>query len=1017
MKRRYLILSMILCLMFGTVSGFAMECETPPFVTQAVEPNILIIFDNSGSMATEVWIDSYNRNVDHSEWRLPATGNQVIFAKDVDCYIDHNRVSYVSSQGKVRLKYKKAANGSQDICSGGTDADYITQWSETDGYFYFDRQSGTFIAKSAYQSANKDHVKIFLPYATYSVDPSSSTGSYTTWYDYDYMNWLFYDSTPADRDALKQQHDDPNQRALLTRILVAKKVVKDLVETTSGVRFGFMVFTGSKGGSLEAEVTSDKQSVLAAIGDADKSGVWATGSTPLAETLEDAWEYFSGAETGSWGTADSPVQYWCQKNFIILMTDGYPSLDADGLGPLKGDWDNDHGGGSEENLYHGEGSDYLDDIAYYIHENDFTTKFDGKQNIFTYTIGFTIVNPLLKDTAFNGNGLAGLQSEWDNPTSPHYHRYFYTAKNYIELEQALNAAFIEIINRISSGTAVAVQSTSTEGQRKLLRAKFLPKEWRGYLEAFKLPYSQGDHPVWEAGMLLKDRDVTTRYIFTAVDDKTGPAVEMKGKLEFTEANSATTIPDNNKLSDMLGAVDDAEAKKIIRYIRGGGVDGYRDRKGWKLGDIAYSTPIISGDMAFVGANDGMLHAFDINTGEEKWAFIPNNLLPKLKDLTLMDYCHEYFVDLAPKVTEVFVGGTLKKILVGGERGGGNSFFALDITDSSATGVQPLWEFSDPYLGESWTIPTIEKCFLGGQKRLVAFIGSAYGNKDTKGYLFAVDVLTGKKMGTQLCLTGAPDNVLPSLRAIDWDQDGYADRIFVGCLQEKLFVVEIGPGADPKFWKFAHIMSTDPGQPISVSTSLSLYREGGQDFVMSYFGTGKFYSLADKTDLTLQTFYAVKDNAVKVGKGGLADQTNADLCADLLGGFGWYIDLVEGPGERVVSSSLVVGGYVFFTTFQPDDDPCAAGGIARLYIVGYENGCVPDSPVIDVNGDGVVDENDKIGGKIPRTITIGYGIPSDIIFDPAESSIIIQTSDTTIHVFKVDVLSNRLTVHSWREVLD
>jgi len=190
-----------------------------------------------------------------------------------------------------------------------------------------------------------------------------------------------------------------------------------------------------------------------------------------------------------------------------------------------------------------------------------------------------------------------------------------------------------------------------------------------------------------------------------------------------------------------------------------------------------------------------------------------------------------------------------------------------------------------------------------------------------------------------------------------------------------------------------------------------------DHVMAYFGTGKYYTLADKTDLTLQTFYGVKDNAVKVGKGSLADQTIASVCKDLSTGFGWYIDLVEGPGERVISSALVAGGYVFFATFQPNDDPCAAGGIARLYVVGYENGCVPLEPVIDINGDGVVDENDKIGGTIPRSIEIGYGLPSDIIFDPAESTIIIQTSDTTIHVFKVNLGSNKLTVHSWREVIE
>jgi hypothetical protein len=468
--------------MVGTVSTFGMECETPPFVTQTVEPNILITFDNSGSMGNIIWIDSYDRSVDHSERRLPVEEDEVIFAKEKgSCYIDHNRVTYDSSTGKVKLKYKKAAEGSTDICSGGgADGEtYETQLSETDGYFYFDREEGVFISKSEYEGDDGE-IKIFLPYATYSVDPGSSTGSYSTWYDYDYMNWLFYDSTQADRDALKLQHDNPDQRALLTRILVAKAVVRDLVETTDGVRFGFMEFDGSKGGTLSAKVSTDKQPVLDAI---DK--VWSTGSTPLAETLEDVWDYFSDP-------VDSPIQYGCQKNFVILMTDGYPSRDADDLGSLKGDWDNDHGG-NEENLYHGNGSGYLDDIAYYIHENDFTQKFDGVQNIFTYTIGFTIVNPLLKDTAFNGNGLAGLQSEWANPLSPHYQRYFYTAKNYTELRDALGAAFNEIINRISSGTAVAVQSTSTQGARRLLRAKFLPKLWTGYLEAFSLPYLQWRH--------------------------------------------------------------------------------------------------------------------------------------------------------------------------------------------------------------------------------------------------------------------------------------------------------------------------------------------------------------------------------------------------------------------------------------------------------------------------------------------------------------------------------------------
>jgi len=985
MKKRYLILSMITFLAMGPLFAFGMECEVPPFINQVLEPNILIIHDTSGSMNNLDWIDGYDRSVDHTVKRLPIDEEEVVFVKAPgSCQPDPGRITY--SGGRVTLEYVKARSGQKDPCVGGI---WDSAQSDASGYFYFDREDGEF-------DDDDEGTKIFLPYLT----------DRTVWVDSDYLNWVFYDSTKAQRDDLKNQYDDPNRRDLLTRHLAAKKVMTDLVQATNDVRFGLMYFDEARGGKIEALVSSDKQPVLDALG-----GAWANGRTPLAEALEDAWDYFSDS-------ANSPIQYWCQKNFVILMTDGYPVGDADDLGALKGDWDNDHGG-NEEDLYPSGGSDYLDDIAYYIYEND-SLDLPGKQNIYTFTIGFTVANDLLKDTAFNGNGLAGHQAEWDNPDSINYRRYFYTAKNYSELNDAITATINEIINKIASGTAVAVQSTSTEGKKRLLRAKFLPDGWRGYLEAFELPYTQGEAPLWEAGAKLKDRDEGDRYIFTAVDDKKGPKVEMKRKLEFTEAMSATQDAEKVTLSDMLGAVDDAEAKKIIRYVRGATIGGYRDRMGWKLGDITYSTPVISGDMAFVGGNDGMLHAFDVDTGEEKWAFIPNNLLPKLKDLTRLDYCHEYFVDLSPTVAKIYVGGILKKVLVGGERGGGDAFFALDITDPSPDGVQPMWQFSDPYLGESWTFPYVERCWLKDAERWVAFIGSAFGNKDTKGYLFAVDVVTGQQMGTQLLLSGSPDNMMANIRAIDSDYDGFADRVFVGCMQEKLFVVEIGPGDDPKFWKSSHILTTGLAgnfQPITVPTSLSLYREAGETHVMAYFGTGKYYNLDDRTDLSLQSFYAVKENAVKVGRGGLADQTDAAVCSDILGGFGWYIDLVEGPGERVISSALVAGGYVFFVTFQPSDDPCEAGGIARLYVVNYDSGCVPAVPVVDINGDGIVDENDKIDGAVPRNIEIGYGVPSDVVFNPSEGTIIIQTSDTTIHQFKVNLGNYKLTVHSWREVLD
>jgi type IV pilus assembly protein PilY1 len=132
-------------------------------------------------------------------------------------------------------------------------------------------------------------------------------------------------------------------------------------------------------------------------------------------------------------------------------------------------------------------------------------------------------------------------------------------------------------------------------------------------------------------------------------------------------------------------------EKLINYIRGRDYVGFRTRtiegKVWKLGDIIYSSPQVvtypNGESyLFVGANDGMLHAFKIGKLErntdgsnvvqlrendikkEVWAFIPLNLLPYLRFLADPDYCHLYYVDLTPTVMQTKEG---KIILIGGLR--------------------------------------------------------------------------------------------------------------------------------------------------------------------------------------------------------------------------------------------------------------------------------------------------------------------------------------------------------------
>ena len=112
---------------------------------------------------------------------------------------------------------------------------------------------------------------------------------------------------------------------------------------------------------------------------------------------------------------------------------------------------------------------------------------------------------------------------------------------------------------------------------------------------------------------------------------------------------------------------------------------------------------------FVGVNDGMMHAFNANTGDELFGYIPSWMGSKLAALTDSTYNnnHQAYVDATPVVTEAQIGsaGTAsdwKTVLVGGTGAGGQGVYALDVTDPTAfSSANVMWEFTqkdDPSMG-------------------------------------------------------------------------------------------------------------------------------------------------------------------------------------------------------------------------------------------------------------------------------------------------------------------------------
>ncbi len=887
---KYLLSAVVLLALGGVWNGaWAQACQTPLFIQEGqVEANVMILFDNSGSMNEAMYHEEYDPGVNYPG--------------------DYNN-----------------------------------------GWIYFVNAEANYMINGRV--------------ARLVTGPGGFSGRYIG----NYLNWIFWQATLAQRGSIP----------LDTRMDVAHEVMYDIIDRSNGVRFGIANFNVSDGGFINQPCGTDKDDVrdevLTIVGN-----TW----TPLAETMEDVLDYFTG-DGGS-----DPIQAKCQQNFMIVMTDGFPTMDRNISGYLH-DADNDGndpGNCASIGAPYGNGSDcsdHMDDVAYYMRHNDLRNDFgengesweDG-QNVVTYTVGFGIDASLLQETADNGDGL------------------YLVASDAAELWTSLELVMLDIISRISSGAAVAVVSTERGDEDYLYRGKFMPGEWTGFLEAFELPYETGDIPVWEAGYLLSQRSSASRTIFSAVNGTT---------YSFTTANAG----------DLNGAmnVTEAEAVDLINWVRGSWVAGLRERPdNWKLGDIIHSTPVVVGEPSayimdqdyqafaltwtnrdrtiYVGGNDGMLHAFDTDTGAEKWAFVPEFGLEALEDIADPNYCHQYTCDLTPSVKDVYFNGAWRTVLVTGARDGGASYFALDVTDPSA----PLfmWEMTlDNGLAGSSEVE-----FAVIEDIPVLLIGSGL-DPDGVAYLYVHDLETGVERGSlELSSAGVGNrNKATGVTAVDVDWDDADDLCYVADLQGIVHRIDFDGSVSVNDWNESELYSGSEG--ISAKP-VAAFGDGNK--VNVYFGTGAYLEGDDILTLEDHTFFCVFDAQDGAENPSLVDQTNG--INDIGNDDGWYIDLPN-EGERVTEPAVVVAGAVFFTSYLPSSEVCEAGGHSWLYRVAYDDGSVPD--------DG---EDDGFEGD--RSMDMGEGIASRPVVDIVNESVIVQSSDATITIEDIGQVFFHLKVKSWQE---
>jgi type IV pilus assembly protein PilY1 len=311
-------------------------------------------------------------------------------------------------------------------------------------------------------------------------------------------------------------------------------------------------------------------------------------------------------------------------------------------------------------------------------------------------------------------------------------------------------------------------------------------------------------------------------------------------------------------------------------------------------------------VVYVGANDGMLHGFAEDTGDEIIAYIPNAVYESLYELTDSDYDHRYFVDAGPNIIDVFLDdtddpdsatdGVWRTALVGGLNGGGQGIYALDVTDPSifdevnAADIV-LWEFDDQDdedLGYTFGRPQLAKMADG---TWAAIFGNGYNNTEADGtpstsghaVLYIVDVETGdllKKIDTGEGSATTPNGLATPL-LIDDDSDSVVDYIYAGDLLGNMWKFDVDDASTSSWgvdYSGAPLFTTDANQPITSQPQAAFHPDSLGGF-MIYFGTGQYLEITDNDPFgeTTQSFYGVWDKNL----GSLTAFDSSDLLAQTI----------------------------------------------------------------------------------------------------------------------------------------
>ncbi|NIK10159.1 type IV pilus assembly protein PilY1 [Xanthomonas arboricola] len=762
----------------------------------------------------------------------------------------------------------------------------------------------------------------------------------------------------------------------------------------------------------------------------------ASNGTPLRSALNNAGLYYSSdSASGPYGPETGSNQLQCRQNFTILTTDGY----------WNGD-DNFSSGGNQDGTdgaaiarpdlnvptytykavapYSDDSSNTLADVAMRYWKQDLRTDMSNIvpttaadpgfwQHMVTFGISIGLKGRLNPNTDLPA--LSDGTRSWSTPTantvttiddlwhaSVNGRGRFVAASDPDEFTRGLRAALDAVVQRTGSFSNVSANSTSVNADTRLYQATYVSGVWSGELASYAITSNRiATAASWTASQNIP---INNRKIFTS-DGVAGLSFPASATTQQI-ADLTRTGVSNYPVTGMDNAAYLAGNRSLELQNQG----TLRNRV-HLLGDVVSSSPVYvkDTDTLYVGANDGMLHAFNAANGVELFGFIPNSInWSELGSLSRPDYGHRFFVD-GPIIVSDRTQTSNKNLLIGALGKGGKGIFSLDVTNPATFGVSNFkWEVgrNDADMGLVQGKPFIAKLNNGSTAVVVS---NGVNSTNGRAVLFLYDINTGaliKKIDTNVgsaVADSADSNGLSE--PVGWDSDGSGtvDYVYAGDLLGNVWKFDLSAatttswsvsGSAPIFSATYTGVNPAVRQPITGGITIAMHPTTFKTWI--FFGTGRLMTTGDMTSRAVQSIYGfVEDGTAKRRSGDGANLTSRALL--LIDGTrrsfepnavlpstskGWYVDLLTPPnqlaeGERVVSGAQLRRDVLTFSSAIPTASACTPDGTGYLNSLDAFTGTSTKVSYFDVNGNGMFDDDTLTasdGSKIPvGSVNLGVGM--------------------------------------------